>query len=346
MIDKSTFSLEHIKTLEKGSGAQIVIIERTMFAFGLLEAISQTGLPFIFKGGSCLMVLLKEPKRFSTDIDIIVPPVTDIDDYIAKAGKIFPFFHVEENFRAKKNNIEKRHFKFLYISPLNENPVTVLLDVLFEENHYSSITKKTLGNKLLLTDGQDVEVSIPGINCILGDKLTAFAPHTTGIGINDKKELEIIKQMFDCATLLREITDFSEVKNTYKEIAKVELAYRGLKIDYKEVLLDTINAAAVIIGRGSLYKSEDIAVYTTGIRAIGSHLLSKKYDFSTAGFDAAQVMYLAANILADSSEFTLIKDSSVYNDTKIENKEFSSLNPLRKISLDTYAYIVEATKLL
>lgn len=346
MIDKSTFSLEHIKTLEKGSGAQIVIIERTMFAFGLLEAISQTGLPFIFKGGSCLMVLLKEPKRFSTDIDIIVPPGTDIDDYIAKAGKIFPFFHVEENFRAKNNNIEKRHFKFLYISPLNENPVTVLLDVLFEENHYSSITKKTLGNKLLLTDGQDVEVSIPGINCILGDKLTAFAPHTTGIGINDKKELEIIKQMFDCATLLREITDFSEVKNTYKEIAKVELAYRGLKIDYKEVLLDTINAAAVIIGRGSLYKSEDIAVYTTGIRAIGSHLLSKKYDFSTAGFDAAQVMYLVANILADSSEFTLIKDSSVYNDTKIENKEFSSLNPLRKISLDTYAYIVEATKLL
>ena len=118
------------------------------------------------------------------------------------------------------------------------------------------------------------------------------------------------------------------------------------KSTYKEVLLDTINAAAVIIGRGSLYKSEDIAVYTTGIRAIGSHLLSKIYDFSTAGFDAAQVMYLAANILADSSEFTLIKDSSVYNDTKIENKEFSSLNPLRKISLDTYAYIVEATKLL
>ena len=346
MINKNTFSLEHIKVLEKESGAQIAIIERTMFAFGLLEAISQTGLPFIFKGGSCLMVLLKEPKRFSTDIDIIVPPGTNIDDYIAKAGKIFPFFHVEENFRAKRNNIEKRHFKFLYISPLNENPVTVLLDVLFEENHYSSLTKKPIVNKLLLTDGKGVEVSMPGINCILGDKLTAFAPHTTGIGINDKKELEIIKQMFDCATLLREITDFSEVKNTYKEIANIELAYRELNINYEKVLLDTIKSAAVIIGRGSLYKSDDIAVYTTGIRAIGSHLLSKKYDFSTAGFDAAQVMYLAANILVDSKDFSLIKDTSVYSNSKIENKDFSSLSPLRKISLDTYAYLVEATNLL
>jgi predicted nucleotidyltransferase component of viral defense system len=346
MIDKKTFSLEHIKVLEKESGAQIAIIERTMFAFGLLEAISQTGLPFIFKGGSCLMVLLKEPKRFSTDIDIIVPPGTNIDEYIAKAGKIFPFFHVEENFRARRNNIEKRHFKFLYISPLNENPVTVILDVLFEENHYSSVTKKVIGNKLLLTDGKDVEVSMPGINCILGDKLTAFAPHTTGIGINDKKELEIIKQMFDCATLLREINDFSEVKKTYKEIVKIELAYRELNIDYKEVLLDTIKSAAVIIGRGSLYKSDEIAVYSTGIRAIGSHLLSKKYDFAIAGFDAAQVMYLASSILSDSNDFSLIKNISDYNDCKIENKDFSSLSSLRKISLDTYAYIVEATKLL
>ena len=82
MISKETFSLDHIKELEKESNAQVVIIERTMFAFGLLEAISQTGLQFIFKGGSCLLLLLKEPRRFSTDIDIVVPPKTDIDDYM------------------------------------------------------------------------------------------------------------------------------------------------------------------------------------------------------------------------------------------------------------------------
>lgn len=97
MICKDNFSLEHIKALEKETVSQLAIIERTMFAFGLLEAISQTGLQFIFKGGSCLMLLLNEPKRFSTDIDIIVPPGTDINDYINKAGHIFRSF-------IRKNN--------------------------------------------------------------------------------------------------------------------------------------------------------------------------------------------------------------------------------------------------
>ena len=84
------FSLEHINALQAETHAQGAIIERTLFAFGLLEAITRTGLDFIFKGGSCLMVLLKEPKRFSTDIDIIVPPGTDIDDYINRV--VFPLF--------------------------------------------------------------------------------------------------------------------------------------------------------------------------------------------------------------------------------------------------------------
>ena len=251
------------------------------------------------------MLLLNEPKRFSTDIDIIVPPGTDINDYINKAGHIFPFFHQEEQFRAKRNNIEKRHFKFLYISPITDTPVTVLLDVLFEENHYSSTTNKNLGNRLLLTEGNNVEVTIPGINCILGDKLTAFAPHTTGIRIEDEKELEIIKQMFDCAILLREITDFEEVKSTYKELVKIELAYRDLHISSEEVLLDTIKSAAVIVGQGSIIKSEDFKVYSKGVNGITSHLVSKKYGMTMAGFDAAQVMYLAANVLNNSKDFMI-----------------------------------------
>lgn len=344
MIDKSSFSLEHIKKLEKESKAQLTIIERTMFAFGLLEAISQTGLQFIFKGGSCLMLLLKEPKRFSTDIDIIVPPETDIDEYIKKAGQIFPFFHVEENLRVKNNNIEKRHFKFLYISPINESPVTVLLDVLFEENHYSSVIKKPISNKLIITNGDDVEISVPEINCILGDKLTAFAPHTTGININDKKELEIIKQLFDCACLIREINNFPEVKRTYNEILKVELAYRDLKLSCEDVLLDTIEAAKVIIGRGSLIKSNDFKIYSAGIRAIGSHIFSKNYDFTNAGLDAALVMYFATKLLNNSNDFNLIEDFSKYKNVAIENSKFNSLNPLRKINLETFSYIFEASK--
>lgn len=56
-----------------------------MYAFGLLEAITRVGMPFVFKGGSCLLLLLDHPMRLSTDIDIVVKPGTDIESYIKRA---------------------------------------------------------------------------------------------------------------------------------------------------------------------------------------------------------------------------------------------------------------------
>jgi predicted nucleotidyltransferase component of viral defense system len=43
-------------------------------------------MPFVFKGGSCLMLLLEHPKRLSTDIDITVEPGTPLDEYFQTAG--------------------------------------------------------------------------------------------------------------------------------------------------------------------------------------------------------------------------------------------------------------------
>lgn len=47
----------------------------------MLEAISKVGMPFIFKGGTCLMILLDKPRRLSTDIDIIVEPGIDVESF-------------------------------------------------------------------------------------------------------------------------------------------------------------------------------------------------------------------------------------------------------------------------
>lgn len=66
-------------------------MERSVYAFGLLEALVKAELPFIFKGGTALMLLLNKPKRLSADIDIIVQPGTDVEKYITAASEIFPF---------------------------------------------------------------------------------------------------------------------------------------------------------------------------------------------------------------------------------------------------------------
>ena len=102
MIAKENYEKQHIMELNKSSKKDPQLLERALHAFGLLEAISRVGLPFIFKGGTCLMLLLKHPMRLSTDIDIIVAPGTPIEKYLEEAAKIFPFREQEEQVRIGK----------------------------------------------------------------------------------------------------------------------------------------------------------------------------------------------------------------------------------------------------
>lgn len=102
MLSRSMFSQEYIHQLRKHTGYDPQLLERVIYAFGMLEAIKLSGLPFCFKGGTSMMLLLDHPRRLSTDIDIIVEPGTDIDKYVSIAGTIFPFRSVIEVHRAEK----------------------------------------------------------------------------------------------------------------------------------------------------------------------------------------------------------------------------------------------------
>ena len=91
MLTRENYEIEHIRELRSKYKKDPGLLERVLYAFGLLEAIAQVGMPFVFKGGSCLMLMTDQPRRLSTDIDILVEPGTDIDRYIMEAAKIFPF---------------------------------------------------------------------------------------------------------------------------------------------------------------------------------------------------------------------------------------------------------------
>lgn len=58
MLLRENYTAEHIAKLRQETGADPSILERTVFAFGLLEAIRSIDMPFIFKGGTSLLVLL------------------------------------------------------------------------------------------------------------------------------------------------------------------------------------------------------------------------------------------------------------------------------------------------
>ena len=229
MITKENYDKDHILLLQEKSKRDPQLLERTLHAFGLLEALCKVNMPFIFKGGTCLMLLLEQPRRLSTDIDIIVKPGTPIERYIDAAGKIFPFHTQEEQIRVGRNQIEKRHFKFTYTSPISGKDIYILLDVVFEDNPYTNIIDKEIKSELLLSEGENLSVKIPSVNCILGDKLTAFAPHTTGIPLNVGKDMEIMKQMYDVSILIDHFDNYDEMSDTYKHVAEQEMYYRHYK---------------------------------------------------------------------------------------------------------------------
>lgn len=340
MIDSRTFSTEYIHALSSKYNKDPFLVERMLFAFGLLEALVRVDMPFIFKGGTSLMLLLEHPQRLSTDIDIIVEPDTDIKAYIEKASEIFPFERYEEQIRKGQNNIVKRHFKFYYRSPAENDDFYIILDVLFEENHYASIIQREINNEFLIAgENPKFEVAVPSPDCILGDKLTAFAPHTTGILIDSRKEIEIMKQLFDIASLMDSCKDLTAVKETYQSIAAQEIAYH-------DVLRDTIEAAICIIGRGSVVAKEDYPVYKKGITALSSHIFSGKYTGDMAAFQACKVFYLAACLLTDQNTLINVVNPDDYKNQKIPLKAYKKLDYIRKMDLEAYAYLLEGTRLL
>ena len=345
MLSRDMYTKEYIQDLYEHTGNDPALLERVIYAFGLLEAIKRVNLPFCFKGGTSLMLLLDHPERLSTDIDIIVEPGTDIDDYIRRAGEIFPFTDVEEHIRVGKNNIEKRHFKFKYRSPKSGRDVTILLDVLFENIYYGATIERPIKNELLLTEGEDLTVIIPDVNAILGDKLTAFAPHTTGIPFGVNKELEILKQMFDCGSLFEAMDDYNEVCASYNKIVKAEMEYRGLSLSPKEVLKDTINASLSIASRGQLM-GEEYSYLKDGISRIRNHILGGKFSGEIAGACASRVLYLASSMLVESDRIIKIHDANEYLEKKIELPRPKSFAYLRVVDPIAYGYIIETGKLL
>jgi len=47
------------------------IVERSIYAFNLLEGLVETGVDFVFKGGTSLLLHFDDPRRLSIDIDIV-----------------------------------------------------------------------------------------------------------------------------------------------------------------------------------------------------------------------------------------------------------------------------------
>jgi len=196
---------------------------------------------------------------------------------------------------------------------------------------------------LLITEEPYHEVSMPSTDCILGDKLTAFAPHTTGIPFGVDKELGIIKQMYDIASLTDVTANFVDVRQSYLGTVSSEIRYRGIDVTSDDVLRDTLEASACIASRGQY--GDDYDKYLQGVKSIVTHIYDERFSAEKAAVMACKVMHMAACVLKNIA-YEHIDDYGFYVNKDIGYSRYSKLSRLRKFNAEGFAHIVKAVEIL
>ena len=324
------------------------LLEKTIRAFSLLESLVRSGCPFVFKGGTALMLHLGSSRRLSIDIDIVCKPGTNVWDYLERYAGEYGFTGVKEVSRKARTNVPKSHaaYEYLVSYPAGYSSGEILLDVLYEDIDYTQVLTIPIKSPLLKTDGDPALVQIPSLDDMLGDKLTAFAPHTTGIPFfkDDKPfSMEIMKQLFDVSSILDRTNTLETVTSTFHKLVPIELGYRGLDtLTAQDVLEDAYNTAMNICLYGALNKQE-YNYLTDGAHRVNGFILIENYTMERAVRDAAKVAYLSRLIQLGINEFRhYTKDAdAALASALIEDQALNKLNRIKKVSSEAFFYCLQ-----
>ena len=345
MITEKTHTEEWFKSIKNTfKKKDPSILERVIKALTLLEQLKLSGLhSFVFKGGTSLILLLKNINRFSVDIDLCVKEKPEnLNEIFNKVVNMGVFTKWEVTPRKPRPPLQKEHYKFIFNSLHSGKDSHIFLDLVFQELHYPKIDKKFIQAAYIETDGSLTEVDVLPIGCMLGDKLTAFAPNTCGIPYGIEKELEILKQLYDVSNLFGECDDLSLVKETFNKSSEVELAYRGLKEKTPHDVLDDIFETSILIAtRGKNGNSEHYKEIEKGISGFKHYVAVGSFTIDNAIVCASQALYLSRLLKADATELKKFNPEEDLSTVHIEG-EYNYLNKIKKSSPEAFFYLNEA----
>ena len=328
MIKSETYSLEWITALKNRLGRRVdpKLVEKVIWALTLLEQLKIKGLSFTFKGGTALLLATEKPKRFSIDIDIITEhSEEEIIDVLKKIveEKIFLSWD-DDNHRKHTADAPIGHFKAYYKSVVDGNIEPILLDLLYTPNPYPQVQEVLIQHAWISTSKEETIISMPTFDAILGDKLTAFAPKTTGILYSKNRPVEIIKQLYDIAFLFDNIVNLEIVKNSYNKVVHEEIGFRKLEITAKEVLQDTWQACYTLAERD--ITSDEYNHLQLGIKNFTNFIIDR-FSIEEAITATAKVAYLT-NVLQSEKDLKIdrFKNPLEIKDWLIKDQQHNKLN--------------------
>jgi len=345
MISKDSLHIDWItKVSTANRKADKILVEKVIRALLLLEGLAKQKLDFVFKGGTALMLMLDSSKRLSIDIDIIIKKEpTDLEKIFNNLLEPQGFTRFELQERKAATNIQKAHYKFFY-KPIHQTQAeeeSILLDILFEEVVYQKINQIPIVSKFIISEGEPIYVKAPSKEDILGDKLTAFAPNTTGIPYFKGKtsmSMEILKQLYDVGNLIDTSEDVDLVKSTFESLASTELKYRDQSGKTAEdVLEDIYQTSLCIVSRGATGNG-DFEQLQTGIQRVSRFIFSETFHIDKAIIAASKAAYIATVIRTKKGDVEKYGDPKIMKDWVIDKPFWPRINRLKKSNPEAFFY--------
>lgn len=358
MISTESFSKDWIVRRSEDLGYNNKqLLEKVIRAFALLEMLVDAGAPLIFKGGSSLLLILKDSlNRLSIDVDVICPPGTDIRGYLRnlEAHGFVNIVPVRTEHGGK--DLPASHFKSFYelaFGGVDEDESFIRLDVLYEDNPYDNTLLLPIDSPFLIQSGEPLKVRVPSKEDILGDKLTAFGPNTLGIpyykedraGEQRRCSLEIIKQLFDIGRLFDAVEDFTNALTSFRKVSQIELNYRKMEGQLDRYYEDVRESALCLSTRGQIGQGR-FEEFRDGLIRIKGYMYQRSYYIEKATVDAAKAAYLATSFqrgLTDIRKYSRDTDLSVM---EIFSRMPKELQRLRRSLPEAFWYWAKTYELL
>jgi len=303
MIDDKYFCREHIEQLKERYGGDPALHEKCIHAFALLTHLSATGIDFVFKGGSSLLLHVEPIRRLSIDIDVMshagAGQLNKGVDTIAHAA---PFIRWEEDQRGSRGLPMRRHFKFFFKSLVSQREDHVILDVVEEDQCNLATELKEIDFAFFKT-ASTCQVKVLTVDALLGDKLTAFAPNTLGVPYvthsGRSMTMQVVKQLFDVGVLFDVAQDFDAVRTAFAASYELEKTYRDQDHSREDVLDDIVSTGLGICGFNlkGVPKFEHLSKIQDGVRRLQNHLLIDPFQMDRGAKIAASKAVLLASAL-------------------------------------------------
>lgn len=284
-----------------------LLLEKAIHALALVGYLVESGLPFVFKGGTCLLLFMQPIRRLSIDVDILCGESdARVDEILKSIAAKPPFTGHAPDERGERGLPRRRHFRFTYrsIQPRSLSQ-HILLDIVVEPRCVLPTMRRPVQAPFLTVEGE-TQVEVPTPEGLLADKLTAFAPHTIGVPLRHPdgtpgQTMQVAKQLFDVGELFDLAGDLAAISSAYDGVAAQESSYRPRMppLTREEALRDTIQACeqVAVSGLKGFAPNPDAELLLEGAGKLKCHLVNARFGLDELRLAAGKTAFLAGLLL-------------------------------------------------